>query len=170
MTGTSCSRAAPSQRIELLLIPLEYEPQKAMDSQSAENWPTPNDQIHYEKGEQLGKDRTKHLGKADEADVVRENGTWVGKCPKGFPKEMAEALLRDAVPEFNKNRPEHPRALWAVYQGAVYIAFSSDHGTHWHGFPTNAEPPRKILRALRERADREGQGRALKKWLERKWK
>jgi len=78
----------------------------------SESWPSPN--IKYEKGE----NRLKHLGSSAEACMVHEAGNnWVGKCPRGFPLDVAQELLEGAFPEFRNTTAERPYRLWAYHGG-----------------------------------------------------
>jgi len=129
----------------------------------ATEWPCPNKSLKYDKGD----NRHKHLGKHTEAQVVYEEGKWVGKCPKGFCIKDAQNLLENGIPEFSKTIPEKPRRIWSYYSGVIYAACSSEseEGKIWHGYPVKDEPPRKILEKLKQLASERGEEKLIKKWL-----
>src|SRR5688572_19586433 len=104
--------------------------------------------------------------------MVRKGGILVGECPKGFPLDLAEDLLRKSIPESRGTIQQIPYRRWAYYMGAIYLAVSSDGGRTWHAFPNGHpkdEPPRTILRQLMERAEALGEGKLLCDWLRKRW-
>jgi hypothetical protein len=127
-----------------------------------DEWPVPNKGIRYDKGES----RHKHSGHHPEARIVWKTGTLIGECPKGFPLDVAESLLQEAIPEYRKTIPDKP--VWTYHEGAVYAARSQDGGRTWHGYPAQ-DPPRDVLRKLEQRARERGERQQLKTWLAKRW-
>jgi len=128
-------------------------------------WPIPNKDIDYDKGE----NRRKHNGVSEQAEIVMEFGKLVGKCPRGFNLDMALSLVQNAIPEYRNSQPDKPFRLWNYYQGAIYVAKSSNGGKSWHGFPALKPPPKHIKKALMERAREIGEEPQAQTWLGRKW-
>lgn len=125
-------------------------------------WPCPNKNLKYEKGE----NRRKHSGTELSANIVFEFGVWVGKCPKNFSLDKAEEILQSGIPEFRKTIPEKPCRIWTYFDGVIYAARTEDGGRTWHGFPAQ-DPPEDILNKLIERNQSERS--RIKQWLRQKW-
>jgi len=135
-----------------------------MMAEETQTWDHPKKSLRYEKGG----NRRKHQGNKEEAEVIkRPDGAPVGLCPNTISREKAEELLRGAIPEYRKAFPDKPKALWTVYEGAVYRAVRSSVGLEsWHGFPVKQGIPIKIEKQLfAEKTQTEEEKKALKKWL-----
>jgi hypothetical protein len=135
------------------------------ESEEKPDYYRPESPICYNKGE----NRHKHLGRVREAVIVRERGNWVGKCPRSFQLETAQAKLRDSFAEYRSRQPDKPFRLWTYFEGAVYAARSEDGGTTWHAYP-DQDPPVVIRRQLELQADHLGQRDGLERWLKKKWR
>jgi hypothetical protein len=133
---------------------------------TSNEWPVPNENIDYEKGE----NRRKHNGVLPQAAIVQEHGKLVGKCPRGFSPEVARSLVRNAIPEYRNTLSDKPFRLWNYHEGAIYVAYRTGDGEkNWHGFPALHPPPLDIEKALRERVREIGEESQLKRWLRKKW-
>lgn len=133
-----------------------------------EEWPSPNKDLVYAKGE----NRFKHSGKRQKAHMEKRGALWVGVCPKGFDHDIAQCLLQHGIPEFRSTAAEKPYRLWNYYDGTIYAARTEDGGKTWHGFPNGhpmADPPKGILRELEKRAQEAGEERQFKNWLKMRW-
>ncbi|WP_146144703.1 hypothetical protein [Phreatobacter cathodiphilus] len=110
----------------------------------------------YDKGER----RFKHVGKGAEPEffVPEDNPKKiVGKCPRSISNEERDRLLQIAIPIDNGDR-EVPAAkkLYAVRQGAIYEAQTSDFGISYHAYPFRGKLRESVLDKLRNMAEREG--------------
>lgn len=133
---------------------------------TADDWPVPNKNIDYDKGE----NRRKHNGVSKQAAIIMEFGKLVGKCPRGFNLGMAQSLVQNAIPEYRNRQPDKPFRLWNYYQGAIYVAYRTDPGGRtWHGFPAHDAPPKHIKKALMKRARQLGEEPQAETWLGKKW-
>ena len=133
-----------------------------------ENWPCPNTELQYEKGE----NRFKHSGTCVDAKMVYKNGIWVGVCPKGFLQDVALELLQHAIPEFRSTAAEKPHRLWSYHDGVIYAARTENGGRTWHGYPNGhpkVAPPKSILKKLEQRAREIGEESRLQEWLRKRW-
>jgi len=101
------------------------------------------------------------------AGFVDVRGRPVGKCPKGFSLEDAEAILNDGIRVEGRSRPK----VYAVHEGVLYRAIESGVGSY-HGFPEHPSGfrklPRRLQRQIWQRAEDRGEKRELQKWLS-KW-
>ncbi|CAA7618405.1 conserved hypothetical protein [Magnetospirillum sp. LM-5] len=114
-----------------------------------------------------GEHRFKHCGDSDRAEVVRDGGKWIGKCPRSLTLSKAQQLLEEALPEAGEGAKDGVRALWSVWQGVVYQAFPNGDGRSWHGFPVRNRKhiPTSIQRRLRDRARESGFEKEFDQWL-----
>lgn len=121
----------------------------------------------YEKGER----RFKHVGTGDQPEIVFDDHDpkkWVGKCPKAIGEAERVALLGDAIPGSNGDRElALPKKLYAVRDGAIYEAQTSDHGWSYHAYPYKGKLGAKLISRLAERADRDGCRGAFDAWVKR---
>lgn len=119
----------------------------------------------YDKGER----RHKHDWSKPYAGFQTDNGNpkkVIGKCPQGVDVSDRDRLLQIAVPLENGDRDlPVPKAVFAVYQGAIFVARTSDFGTTYHGYPFQGKLPKAMLEALRCMADKEGCRDGLEKWI-----
>ncbi len=122
----------------------------------------PDSTRHYDKGER----RFKHVGatKRPEFRFVRNNPKHViGLCPADVPPAERARLLAAAIPASRSPQPV-PR-LYAVHQGAIYEARSSDWGRSYHAYPFRGKLTATLLAALAEMAEQEGCIDAFHAWV-----
>ncbi len=119
----------------------------------------------YEKGSE----RYKHVGTADEPEIVFMNGVpkhALGKCPKAVPDEIKTQLLGEALPAANGDREQsYPRRLHVVHAGAIYRAETTTAGKSYHAFPYAGKLGKALIAELGEMADRKQCRAAFDKWL-----
>ncbi len=119
----------------------------------------------YEKGER----RYKHVGDGDEPEIVFDNRDpkmWVGKCPSIIGEDEREALLNEAIPGTNGDRElVPPKKLYAVRQGAIYEAQTSDHGRSYHAYPYRGKLSSRLIGLLTTVADEKGCRDSFEKWV-----
>jgi len=112
-------------------------------------------QRSYDKGER----RFKHVGSGDEPEFQFDDGNpkkVVGKCPATIPDAERDRLLQKAVPLDNGDRDiKFPKKLYAVYQGAIYEAQTSDFGKTYHAYPFRGKLSGAVLELLEAMADEE---------------
>ncbi len=102
----------------------------------------------YDKGER----RFKHVGAVGQPEFRRvgENPKHViGICPGNIPDTERERLLNAALAVPNGERElAAPRRLYAVYQGAIYEAQTSDGGRSYHAYPFRGKLSARIIAEL----------------------
>lgn len=111
--------------------------------------------------------RTKHQWQNDHAEIIPQDGAYVGKCPNNLSEEEAQELLEDGIPYHGRySRKARPERVYNVRDGVPYRAHIM--GRVYHGFPEiPSEIPPEILDELRERAEGEGTLELFEAWLER---
>jgi hypothetical protein len=94
----------------------------------------------------------------------------VGKCNNTITQTIAQGLLDQAVPGLvSKNG--HPEEFYAVHEGEVYVAYPTEHGKSYHGFPWRGDGnpnqflPDEIRQILEARAQQSGHGKRFKEWM-----
>lgn len=120
----------------------------------------------YEKGE----GRTKHLGRSAEPEIEMNRSnpkSWIGKCPNNMSVDTRQKILDSAIPGPTEDEGEVPQNLYAVHEGAIYEAMSSDHGTRWHGYPFKGKLSRKMIGRLRELAREQKCEQAFDQWVKK---
>jgi hypothetical protein len=122
----------------------------------------PRSERVYDKGE----GRFKHVGRNPFPEIVLNNGNPkkpIGKCPNNISDTERQLLLDRAIP-WPEGDDEKPVNLYAVHQGAVYEAMSSDNGATWHGYPFAGSLSSRLVEKLRGRAEEIGCGEGFKDW------
>lgn len=119
----------------------------------------------YDKGER----RFKHVGTGAEPEIVfddQEPKKWIGKCPNTIDRAEREVLLNEAIAGSNGDRElDVPRRLYAVKDGAIYEAQTSDRGRSYHAYPYRGKLGRGLTAKLAEVADQKGCRDAFEKWV-----
>lgn len=122
----------------------------------------------YERGE----GRHKHRWKNDYAGFEPGDKGPVGKCPKSITQELATEILNQGVPYYDDPDDPVPAKIYTVYSGVIYEAVPTMPGVSWHGYPWRGDLkgrrllPGKILRQLRNQAERAGYSREFEQWLQ----
>ena len=81
----------------------------------------------------------------------------VGKCPATIGDAERDDLLERAVPLPNNDRElEPPKKIYAVHNGAIYEARTSDHGRTYHAYPFKGKLGDGMIDLLRAMADKDG--------------
>jgi hypothetical protein len=103
----------------------------------------------YDKGER----RVKHVGSTSAAEIVFEAGNprkVVGKCPNTITPALRQKLLGSAIPGPNGDRVlEAAKKLYAVYEGVIYEAQTSDAGMTYHAYPYHGPLNGRLIKTLR---------------------
>lgn len=124
----------------------------------------PNRQRKYEKGE----GRKKHVGTGPAPELRPVDGSprhTRGLCPNNVPEEEKARMLNRAVPLPNGDfDAPAPRTLFAVYQGAIYAARTSNQGVSYHAYPYKGKLSGTLLAQLATMADEEGCIAEFEKW------
>jgi hypothetical protein len=117
-----------------------------------------------------GEGRFKHVGRSPYPEIVINDGNPkkpIGKCPNNFPNAERQQLLDSAIPWPEGSDDEEPANLYAVHQGTVYEAMSSDSGSTWHGYPFVGSLSNLLIEKLRERTRTIGCEDGFKEWERR---
>jgi hypothetical protein len=119
----------------------------------------------YDKGER----RLKHVGSSSVAAIVFEAGNpkkATGKCPNTIGPEKRQELLDSAIPGPNGDRVlDVAKNLYAVYEGVIYEAQTSDAGVSYHAYPYHGPLNGRLIKALRPIAEASGFGREFESWV-----
>ena len=103
----------------------------------------------YDKGER----RFKHIGRGSRPEfetTFSHPQRWVGKCPSELTLTTIQSLLDDAVAVPAPDREiAAPKRLYAVHEGAIYEAQTSDGGASYHGYPYRGRLGSRLLDVLR---------------------
>ena len=119
----------------------------------------------YDKGERRHKHDGRTAAPAIEFDRKKPR-KWIGKCPNNVTVEQRVALLNEAVAGSSGDRSlAGPKTVYAVHDGAVYEAQTSDGGASYHGYPYRGPLPGRIVRVLRQRADQKECRDAFDRWV-----
>lgn len=110
----------------------------------------------YDKGER----RRKHVAPGKAPELAYDSGNprkVVGKCPSTISDADRDALLQRAVPLPNRDRElKPPKKIYAVFEGAIYEARTSDHGFSYHAYSYKGKLGDRILNLLEAMADTDG--------------
>ena len=127
--------------------------------------PEPQSPRRYDKGER----RYKHVGRTNQPEIAFTPGNprmWVGKCPNTLDEADRERLVNEAIPGSNGDRDlPFPKKIYAVHEGAIYEAQTSDRGKSYHGYPYRGKLARKLKDALRELAVQKGCDQEFDAWV-----
>jgi hypothetical protein len=125
----------------------------------------PPPQLAYDKGER----RFKHVGRRPEAYIQFDDSSpkkWIGKCPNNIPDTVKAEILNKAIPAASADAEiAYVDRLYAVYQGVVYEAMSSDEGQTYHAYPYRGRLTKALVIQLKAMAIAEGSLMALKDWF-----
>ncbi len=106
----------------------------------------------YDKGEK----RFKHEGTGPEPEIQLfkdQPKRFIGKCPAGMSAQLRTQLLYEAIAGPVGDREiDYPKYLYAVHNGAIYEARTSDAGVTYHGFPYRGKLGRSLVDQLRTMA------------------
>ena len=119
-----------------------------------------------------GDGRFKHRWDRPYAGFVPGNKGSVGKCSCEITRDIAELVLNEGIPlPVDKGRGEtFPKKIYCVYAGAIYEAVPTMPGVSYHGYPWRgdlkgrASIPRRIMRKLREMAEKQGFSEEFRSW------
>lgn len=94
----------------------------------------------------------------------------VGKCPKSFTIEFAEAALNSGYEYFERRRPVgYPSRIFAVIKGTVYRAVPTLAGVSYHGFPElkpdDLPPDPAVKEAILDLAAADGSREEVEQWF-----
>jgi hypothetical protein len=81
-------------------------------------------------------------------------------------REMAQTLLDGGFQHRDEPQDAHPAYIYNVFQGIPFEAAPTEAGKSFHGYPWRGTMPRRILLALRQRAEQEGFAREFDRWLD----
>lgn len=121
----------------------------------------------YDKGER----RYKHVGRGTEPEIEFVSGNprmWIGKCPATLTSDDHLRLINEAIPGSNGDRNlPFPKKLYAVHDGAIYEAQTTDRGKSYHGYPYRGNLSQNLIDALRKMAVKKGCEDGFDSWKER---
>lgn len=121
--------------------------------------------LRYDKGDR----RLKHVGKSDVPEIAvdpRQPRKLIGKCPKGLEKRAAIILRRSVAGSAGDRLGGYAKHRYAVHNGTIYEAATSDRGETYHGYPYAGKLPRALVECLRRCAVREGTTHIFDKWVD----
>ena len=131
-----------------------------------------SDNHRLERRDDKGRDRYKHVGRRDQAEIVldqREPKKWLGKCPSDrvIPSDLKQRLLNKAIPAGLGDRDvDYAKTLYVVHGGVIYAAQTSDAGISYHGYPFRGKLSRDLLARLRKMAQDEHCEKDFEKWVD----
>ena len=119
----------------------------------------------FDKGER----RLKHVGLTVAAEIVFEAGNPrrpIGKGPNAVDPAKRQELLDSAIPGPNGDRIlDVAKSLYAVYDGVIYEAQTSDAGVTYHAYPYHGPLNGRLIRALRPMAVESGRQNEFEAWI-----
>ena len=119
----------------------------------------------YDKGER----RRKHVGQGSSPELRAVGGSprhMRGLCPATIGEGERLRLLNRAVPLPDPERElPGPKRLYAVHDGAIYEAQTSDHGWSYHAYPYKGKLSASILAALGLMALEENCLNSFERWV-----
>lgn len=119
----------------------------------------------YDKGER----RLKHVGTKPHAEIKFDDHKpkkWVGKCPNNIPDAKKLELLNSAIPgPKGDSDADYDEQLYAVHEGVIYEAQTSDGGRSYHAYPYKGKLPKSLVQALKAIAIKDGCFDAFKSWF-----
>ena len=121
----------------------------------------------YDKGDR----RFKHVGRTTRPEFELQSGhhqRWIGKCPANLSPNVINGLLDDALALPGSDRElAVPKRLYAIHEGAIYEAQTSDGGVSYHGYPYRGSLPVRLVSALRNMAQIKGCLEDFEDWVKR---
>lgn len=119
----------------------------------------------YDKGEK----RYKHEGRSPDPEIQffkDQPKRHVGLCPAGMSAQLRLQLLNEAIPAPQGDRDiNYDKYLYAVHEGAIYEARTSDAGATYHGFPYRGKLARQLIEQLRTVARKKDCLDGFEKWV-----
>ncbi len=119
----------------------------------------------YDKGEK----RLKHQGRGPKPEFrvyTNDPKRIEGLCPATMSQQLREALLNEAIAAPNGDREaEYIKYLYAVHEGAIYEARTSDAGQTYHGFPYRGILGKVIVDKLRVKAEEKKCLQEFNRWV-----
>jgi hypothetical protein len=119
----------------------------------------------YDKGER----RLKHVGSTAAAEILFEAGNprkVIGKCPNTVEPAKRQELLESAIPGPNGDRVLNvAKSLYAIYEGVIYEAQTSDAGVSYHAYPYHGPLNGRLIKALRPMAKESGFESEFEAWV-----
>lgn len=119
----------------------------------------------YDKGEK----RYKHEGHSPDPEIQffkDQPKRHIGLCPAGMSAELRLQLLNEAIPAPRGDRDiDYDKYLYAVHEGAIYEARTSDAGATYHGFPYRGKLARQLIEQLRTAARNKDCLDSFEKWV-----
>ena len=116
-----------------------------------------------------GDDRWKHCWNKPHASFVPGRRGQVGKCSNQITDSIATDLLRGGL--YDKDLLVegddcfYPEEVFAVYDGAIYVAVPTRPGISYHGYPYKGSLNKRLVKKLQEKADEADCGVKFKKWV-----
>ncbi len=93
---------------------------------------------------------------------------WIGKCPATLTPDDHVRLVNEAAPGSNGGRDLlFPKKLYAVHEGAIYEAQTTDRGRSYHGYPYRGKLSQSLINTLRDMAVRKGCENGFDDWIRR---
>jgi hypothetical protein len=121
----------------------------------------------YDKGER----RYKHVGTSSKPEIQffsDEPKRWIGRCPNTLTPADHSRLLNEAIAGSNGDREiDFVKSLYAIDQGAIYKAETTDRGKSYHGFPYRGNLGKGLLSRLKTMAATKGCAREFEDWVDR---
>lgn len=119
----------------------------------------------YDKGEH----RLKHVGLTAAAQIVFDAGNprkAIGKCPNTIGPATRQELLESAIPGPDGDRIlDVAKNLYAVHEGVIYEAQTSDAGVSYHAYPYRGPLNGRLIKALRPMAGKSGFENEFEAWI-----
>ncbi|MFA6114191.1 MAG: hypothetical protein WC729_09360 [Sphingomonas sp.] len=132
---------------------------------TAEPAPVATDQeLKYDKGDR----RKKHVGTTSEPVIEldpHQPRKLIGKCPKGLERQAAAILKRSLAGPRGDRPGSYAKHRYAVHNGTIYEAATSDRGETYHGYPYHGKLAKALVAELRKYAVEDEMEAQFDKWV-----
>ncbi|MBB3272758.1 hypothetical protein FHW75_003954 [Pseudomonas sp. OG7] len=118
--------------------------------------------------------RWKHCWNKPHADFVPRYWGQVGKCSNQISDEVATDLLQDSLRDGlyvedslvpGDDDSLYPEEVFAVYDGAIYVAVPTRPGISYHGYPYKGTLNKRLMKKLQDKAEKADCSAKFKKWV-----
>lgn len=118
--------------------------------------------------------RWKHCWNQPYADFAPRHWGQVGKCSNQITDAIATELLQGAMRDElyvedslteGDDETFYPEEVYAVYDGAIYVAVPTRAGISYHGYPYKGTLNKRLVKKLQAKAEEADCAAKFKKWV-----